>query len=145
VVLELVEACLEDDAAHTDVDAVLAGLVAFNASRVAVDPDWEWRTLTVLARRKASVVGGAVGRTGWAWLHVSRLWVTETLRGAGLGGRLMAELEDTARRRGCVGSWLDTFSFQAKPFYEAIGYAQFGELADFPPGHVRHFLWKPLR
>jgi hypothetical protein len=29
---------------------------------------------------------------------------------------------------------LDTFTFQARPFYEARGYRVYGELADFPAG-----------
>jgi hypothetical protein len=47
-------------------------------------------------------------------------------------------------RRGCVGVWLDTFSFQARGFYEKLGYRVFGEVADYPPGHTRHFLKKSL-
>ena len=56
----------------------------------------------------------------------------------------MATIEGRARRRGCHGVWLDTFSFQAPDFYRSIGYQPFGELPDFPLGSRRHFLWKPL-
>jgi hypothetical protein len=56
----------------------------------------------------------------------------------------MAAMEDAAQRRGCRAAWLDTFSFQAPGFYQALGYRAFGELAGYPPGHTRHFLWKPL-
>ncbi len=56
----------------------------------------------------------------------------------------MTTIENHAWLRGCRGSWLDTFSFQAPRFYQAIGYQQFGELPDFPPGSRRHFLWKSL-
>lgn len=128
----------------SDLDAVVEGLGASNARRADVRPEWAWRELAVLARRGDEVVGGAIGRTGWAWLYVGRLWVADQLRGAGLGTRLMAEIESAARERGCVGVWLDTFSFQARPFYEAVGYRQFGELRDFPPGHSRHFMMKAL-
>jgi hypothetical protein len=56
----------------------------------------------------------------------------------------MGTMEDAARARSCVGAWLDTFSFQALDFYRSLGYQQFGTLDDFPPGHQRHFVWKPL-
>jgi hypothetical protein len=56
----------------------------------------------------------------------------------------MAAMEDAARRRGCRAAWLDTFSFQAPGFYRGLGYRVFGKLAGYPPGHTRHFLWKPL-
>jgi hypothetical protein len=52
----------------------------------------------------------------------------------------MAEAE--ARSRGCVGSYLDTFSFQARPFYEKQGYSLFATIADYPPPHSRFFLSK---
>jgi hypothetical protein len=38
--------------------------------------------------------------------------------------------------------WLDTFSFQARPFYEKLGYEVFGQLEDYPRGHSRYFLQK---
>ena len=56
----------------------------------------------------------------------------------------MARAEAEARARGCVGAWLDTFGFQARPFYEALGYAVFGALEDQPPGHRRYVLMKRL-
>ncbi|MGH8980613.1 MAG: GNAT family N-acetyltransferase [Acidimicrobiales bacterium] len=107
-------------------------------------PEWEWGTLSVAVHSTERAVGGADGRTGWGCLYVSHLWVTSARRGEGIGARIMSVMESTARARGCTGVWLDTFSFQAKPFYESIGYRQFGELADFSPGHVRHFLYKRL-
>jgi hypothetical protein len=49
-----------------------------------------------------------------------------------------------AIRRGCRGAYLDTFSYQARPFYEKLGYAVFGTLDDYPPGHQRFFMRKRL-
>jgi hypothetical protein len=40
--------------------------------------------------------------------------------------------------------WLDSFSFQAPGFYRRLGYAEFGVVEDYPPGHTRHFLKKRL-
>lgn len=66
----------------------------------------------------------------------------ETLRGSGLGASLMRRAEEEAVRRGCRGAWLDTFSFQARGFYERLGYTVFGTIQDYPPGHRRHFMQK---
>jgi GNAT superfamily N-acetyltransferase len=129
----------EPDAA--DLDAVMAGLVEFNA-RVA-DMD-KAMPMAVLARRDGAIVGGATGFTHWEWLFIRHLWVSDELRGGGLGAHLLGTAEATARERGCGAVWLDTFSFQAPGFYQKLGYRQFGQLDDFPPGHARHFLWKPL-
>jgi GNAT superfamily N-acetyltransferase len=64
------------------------------------------------------------------------------MRGTGIGSGLLTRLEAEARDRGCIGAWVDTFSFQARPFYEKHGYALFGSIEDQPPGHARHFLFK---
>jgi len=36
------------------------------------------------------------------------------------------------------------FSFQARGFYEKVGYTVFGRLDDCPPGHSRFYMQKPL-
>jgi GNAT superfamily N-acetyltransferase len=87
-----------------------------------------------------AVLGGLWGDTGFMQLHVGQLFVSESLRGNGHGSRLILCAEQEARRRGCVGAWLDTFSFQARGFYERLGYAVFGTIDDFPPGHSRLFM-----
>jgi hypothetical protein len=56
----------------------------------------------------------------------------------------MQELERRAAERGCPHAWVDTFSFQARPFYERLGYRVFGVLPDYPTGHERYFLCKAL-
>jgi hypothetical protein len=60
------------------------------------------------------------------------------------GRRLLEAIEDEARKRGCRWAHLDTFSYQARPFYERLGYELFATLDDYPPGHQRFFLKKPL-
>jgi GNAT superfamily N-acetyltransferase len=104
-----------------------------------------FQPIAVLARDAQGVlVGGAVGTINWNWLHVSLLWVAESRRHAGLGSRLMAEIERAGIERGCTRAHLDTFSYQARPFYERQGYRLFGALEDYPPGHQRFFLEKVL-
>jgi GNAT superfamily N-acetyltransferase len=73
------------------------------------------------------------------------LFVPETLRGQGLGRELMRRAEEEAIARGCHASWLDTFQFQARGFYERLGYTCFGELSDYPPGFSRYFMQKMLK
>ena len=52
--------------------------------------------------------------------------------------------EREAVSRGCHGAWLDTFEFQARGFYERIGYECFGELPGYPRGFSRFFMKKIL-
>jgi GNAT superfamily N-acetyltransferase len=123
-----------------DIDSLVGGLVSFNNSRAELE---DYRPLAVFLRDdKARVVGGALGHTHWGWLFVSHLWVDESLRGSGHGEQILRAAEREAVARGCRHAHLDTFSFQARPFYERLGYELFGQLEDFPAGHTRYFLRK---
>lgn len=122
-------------------EAILAGSLSFTAARAG---SHEARLLAVPVGDPATggALGGLCGTTSSGWLFVEPLFVPETLRGSGLGASLMRRAEQEAVRRGCRGAWLDTFSFQARGFYERLGYAVFGTIQDHPPGHRRHFMQK---
>src|SRR5215831_3267740 len=98
----------------------------------------------VLRGERGDVLGGLLGQLWGGWLQVTYLWVAEAARGAGHATRLMEEAETYARSRGAVGATLETYSFQARPFYERLGYEVFGALDGCPPGHVKFFLRKAL-
>lgn len=98
----------------------------------------------VLRAADEEIVGGVIGATHWNWLHIDLMWVKEELRGCGYGHRLLTLAEEEARKRGAEHAYLDTFSFQAPDFYKRHGYQIFGELPDFPPGHLRYYLTKEL-
>ncbi|MCI0574161.1 MAG: GNAT family N-acetyltransferase [Myxococcaceae bacterium] len=93
---------------------------------------------------EGEMVAGALGSTQWGWLHISHLWVPDELRGQGWGRRLMAAMEKAALARGCHAAYVDTFSFQARGFYEKLGYELFATLPDFPEGDSLQFLQKRL-
>lgn len=121
-------------------DVISAGLMDFNR-RLLGDP--QVKPLALLLRSTDSaVIGGMWARTGFQWLFVELLFVPEPLRGRGLGRDLLDRAEQEARRRGCVGAWLETFSAQSRTLYERCGYTVFGEIPDYPPGNVRTFLRK---
>ena len=131
-----------DALAAAERDAIVDGLIAYNAEhgfrRMA-------RELSVVARDEAgAVVGGLLGETNVGWLFVAVLWVAGAYRGRGIGSALLAKAEREARRRNCIGVYLDTFSFQARPFYERLGYQLFGTLPDCPPGGAKYYLYKRL-
>jgi len=56
----------------------------------------------------------------------------------------MEEAERIARERGYLGIYLDTYDFQARPFYIKLGYEQFGELEGDAHTPRRFFLKKVL-
>jgi GNAT superfamily N-acetyltransferase len=71
-------------------------------------------------------------------------WLSEEIRGQGVGSELLARAEKEGLERGCQHSFLDTTSFQALPFYLKQGYQLYAQLDDFPPGHSRYFLKKKI-
>ncbi|QVN21111.1 GNAT family N-acetyltransferase [Burkholderia pyrrocinia] len=121
---------------------IVAPLVRFNESPAGPN---DFRPLAVLVTdAQGAVVGGLWGGTAFGWLHVDLLVVPEEARGQGTGTRIMDLAEAEAVARGCRSAWLDTFDFQARPFYEKRGHVRFGERPDYPVGHTRIFLTKKL-
>jgi len=98
----------------------------------------------VLRGERGDVLGGILGQLWGGWLQITYLWVGKAARGQGYGARLVQEAEAYARSRGAVGATVETHSFQARPFYERLGYEVFGTLAGYPPGHAKFFLEKSL-
>jgi len=90
------------------------------------------------------LLGGVLGHVWGGWLQVTHLWVAGPFRGLGHGKRLMESAEAYGRRRGAMAAALETYSFQARPFYEALGYELFSVLEGYPPGHAKFFLRKML-
>ncbi len=132
-----------EQVADADETAMLDFLRAYNHARVGPEGV---RKLGLLLRASADapIEGGVIGWSWYGWMHIGLVYLPERLRGAGLGTRLLKRAEAVARERGCHGIWLDTFSFQARGFYEKLGYTVFGEIEDYPPGHHRAFLKKRL-
>ncbi|MGB8682653.1 MAG: GNAT family N-acetyltransferase [Candidatus Binatus sp.] len=108
-------------------------------------PEQTWVLANVfLQSDDGEILGGALGNTWGLWLYVSDVWIDTANRGKGYATKLMTAIETYARERRCSYSYLDTFSFQARPFYEKLGYRIFGTLEDHPIGHTHYFLKKTL-
>ena len=134
---------VEDEPSDADVQVLREGLTA-HALPVTGAPGF--KPVGVFARDRAgSVVGGVLAIVNWNWLHIALVWVAEPLRGTGLGHRLLTAIEEVGVERGCTTAHLDTFSYQARPFYERHGYELFGTLENYPTGHRRFFMRKSLR
>ena len=91
------------------------------------------------------VVGGITGEVFGGWVYISLLWVDEALRNQGYGSRLLSTLEQEAIKLNCGNAHLDTYCFEARPFYEKAGYKVFGVLKDYPKGYSKFFMWKILK
>ncbi len=101
--------------------------------------------LGIFYRENGRLLAGLRAVTYWDWLHIRSLWVDDSLRGQGIGQKLMAAAEKEGAARGCHSAMVDTHSFQAPAFYKKAGYEVWGELADFPRGHTRIYFRKKLQ
>jgi GNAT superfamily N-acetyltransferase len=120
---------------------IVKGLRAYN---IAAAGKFDHRPLTLTIRQRGKIVAGLAAETFFGWMFVSLLWVSERYRGKGFGVSLMQAAEAEARNRGVRNVYLDSFSFQAPPFYAKLGYREFGRLKEFPAGHDRVWMTKAL-
>jgi GNAT superfamily N-acetyltransferase len=112
---------------------------------VAITGHAEWYPVAFFLKdENGEVLGGLLGDIWAGWLHVGTLAVVESARGRGFGKELMKRAELYAVERGCTNAFLDTFSFQARRFYEKLGYRVFGTLENHPAGHQHYFMSKQL-
>lgn len=119
-------------------ERILAGLRQFNVAQAG--PGGHSALCIMIEGEEGE--GGLWGVTAYDWLVIELLFVPEALRGTGVGTALLARAEELARQRDCIGAWLDTFSFQARGFYERLGYQLAGTIPDHPRGGARYFMIK---
>jgi len=132
----------EPMAPDSDAQFVRDGLSIYNVGRTGQD---YWRPVKLFVRDGTGLIrGGLLGDIWGGWLEVKILWLEESLRGAGLGRRLIETAEAEARAASCRYARLDTHSFQAPAFYKKRGYEEFARLEDSPLGYEQLFLWKRL-
>jgi len=130
------------EATDTLRDALQIPLRAYN--RAQAGPSNSEPLVVVVKDETGQPIGGAWGYTSFGWLAIQLMFVPEGVRGQGLGRKIMALAEATAVQRGCHDAWLDTHEFQAKGFYEKLGYEVFGQLPNYPPPFSRFFFKKRL-
>lgn len=94
---------------------------------------------------EGEIVGGLSGHTWGGCCEITLLWITERLRGQGLGTALMNAAEQEAVCRGCEQIVLSTHSFQAPDFYERLGFRELASIPHFPKGHANIIYVKQLR
>lgn len=82
--------------------------------------------------------------TNFKILYVSTVFVDEEYRRKGLGARLMHEMEKRAAAMGVNMIRLDTYDWQGKEFYEALGYECVGHYENKEDGFSEYFYLKRL-
>ncbi len=127
-----------DDVAH-----VRQKLQEYNSQYVDID---EIKDLAVfIDDGNGNKMAGLLAVTWGNWMQIDHLWVDKSLRASGQGARLLRAAEQEAITRGCSRVSVDTFSFQAREFYEKQGYRLQMTQEQIPHHHRRHYLVKALQ
>ncbi|HEY7197418.1 MAG TPA: bifunctional helix-turn-helix transcriptional regulator/GNAT family N-acetyltransferase [Gaiellaceae bacterium] len=101
--------------------------------------------LLLVARLRGDPVGcGALKLHGEAPAEIKRMWVSPTVRGLGLGRRILRELEDRARENGVTVARLETNRSLAEAIslYRAAGYREVAAFND--EAYAHHWFEKRL-
>lgn len=88
------------------------------------------------------LIGGAVGYIAWKWYFLDQLWIEEEHRKSGIGTKIINKIEEYAKDNNLLGVRMETWSFQARGFYEKMGYNVYATFEDCPPGTIDYFLRK---
>lgn len=89
-----------------------------------------------------AIFAGAYGEVEWDWCFIDTVWIHPDYRYQGWGRQLMASVENYNVEWGISNLFLTTTSFQARPFYEKLGYYQWAQLPDRPRGYDYYYLAK---
>lgn len=88
------------------------------------------------------LIGGAVGIIQFGWYFLEELWIDEKYRGRNIGTMLIEEIEKCAKENNALGVRMETWNFQARGFYEKMGYKVYATFEDCPPGTIDYFFKK---
>lgn len=124
-----------------DAAVVRNGIYAFNNRNYGEKPGF----FTVILKSNNGVVyGGLTAYVHSDSIFIDILWVDDALRGQGYGSKILKAAEKEAIRRGIPHATVDTFDFQAEPFYKKNGYYDIGVIKNYVLGFDRFFLRKDL-
>ncbi|SON52492.1 GNAT family N-acetyltransferase [Vibrio tapetis] len=113
-----------------DIEILYKGLSEFNKDFF---PDLSERPIALFLRdSNGQVEGGLTGRLHYNSLHIQRLWLSSSIRGKGLGAKILSLAEKEARKHEAQHIFLDTYNFQAPQFYLKQGFTEVGRYVDFP-------------
>ena len=82
--------------------------------------------------------------TAFKILYVSTVFVDEDYRRKGIGAKLIREMEKRAAAMGVNTIRLDTFNWQGKEFYDAMGYQCAGHYDHAEDGYSEYFFLKRI-
>ena len=97
-----------------------------------------------LKNDQGEVCGGAGGYVLYGCLYIDLLYIDAAHRGHGNGLKLMQEIEAFALTKDCHMLAVCTMDWEARPFYETLGFQHEFTRSGFNNNSAMHFLKKAL-
>lgn len=98
-----------------------------------------------LAFDDKKLIGGAIGFVQYNWYFLDLLYIDKEYRNKNIGTKLIRAIEEYAKKENLTGVRMETWNFQARGFYEKMGYTVWAEIKDCPPGTIDYYLKKELK
>ena len=123
-------------------DIILKGLKSYNESKIGLYSRKPF--LLFIRSQTGNVIAGLSGDILGNLCGIHLMWVDHLHRKKGLGTKIIGKLEQYALSKGSDLIQLDTTEFQAKDFYEKLGYVTVAILDKGFMGHKQYIMRKVL-
>ncbi|WP_228407326.1 GNAT family N-acetyltransferase [Proteus faecis] len=98
-----------------EINEIYKGLLIHNLHYIQME---QYTPLAVFKEESSKKIDGITGDILGNWLRIRYLWVDKAYRGKDIGTELLQTMELAAKEKGAKYAEVDTFSFQALPFYQ---------------------------
>ncbi|WP_131782141.1 GNAT family N-acetyltransferase [Legionella gresilensis] len=133
----------DEQEVNSTAEEIGKNLRKFNESRIG---PFDFKPFTLyFTDKNDQIIAGIKGEIFEQVCMVQMAWVTEKERHKGLGHKLFKKLEEVACNYNCEFIQLDTAQFQAKPFYEKLGYSTVATLPRNFKGYTTYIMRKYLK
>lgn len=131
-----------DHSPNAQNDALIRnGIVAFN-QQVIREKAIHWSIY--VKDEQQEIIGGALIWEHSDALYIDVLWIHEAFRLQGIGHALLTKIEAEAKRKCLFKIYVDTYTFQAQPFYKKHGFYCICRVPDYLRSFDRIFMRKDL-
>ncbi|MCH4888025.1 GNAT family N-acetyltransferase [Acidaminobacter sp. JC074] len=101
--------------------------------------------ILITEKEDKKLIGGLSARMYWQMIYLDEFFVRPSNRHAGIGSKMLKKLIEIAKEAQVDFICLETFSFQARDFYEKFGFYVIGEIKDYPPGESMYTMRLDLK
>lgn len=106
--------------------------------------DEKFEPVAFVAYVEGQFAGAVVAELFWGALHIKYVYVEKEHRGKGLGKKLLEQALEFGRQHKCPFAFVETMSFQAREFYQKMGFILEYTRSGYKHNTAFHYLCKEL-